>query len=347
MPVRTHVVQPGEFLIRIAAEHGTTLAAILAANPQITNPGLIHVGDVITLPDMGAAPAATGAPGQVVVQPGDTLSGIAARVGVTLDQLLAANPSVTDPDLIIVGQIITIPSGDKVRVVGPTPPAAPPSGTPVAGEPVAGDTPAMDWTQESIAVRMRHVMALLVDTYGYADVAAAGIVGNLKAESAVIPNRLEGSASATPMRGKRASDPGGPDVDFTAQEIMDLDPASGPARHGIGLAQWTARGRRSALFAHEFAGRALREAIVFDMDAQVDFIATELRTTHARVDEVLRSPGVTLEQASDKVTLDYETPGGVLTADFRPLPSSDLGLQRVLADRRRDAQAALTAFRAP
>jgi LysM repeat protein/Tol biopolymer transport system component len=44
-----------------------------------------------------------------IVQPGDTLSGIAERFGVSLSQLLAANPQIVNPNVIVVGQRITIP----------------------------------------------------------------------------------------------------------------------------------------------------------------------------------------------------------------------------------------------
>jgi LysM repeat protein len=43
------------------------------------------------------------------VQFGDSLDGIASRLGVSLSALLAANPSLTDPNLIYTGQVITIP----------------------------------------------------------------------------------------------------------------------------------------------------------------------------------------------------------------------------------------------
>ncbi len=39
----------------------------------------------------------------------DTLSGIAAWLGVTVEALLAANPQITDPDLIFPGQVINVP----------------------------------------------------------------------------------------------------------------------------------------------------------------------------------------------------------------------------------------------
>lgn len=45
------------------------------------------------------------------VKPGDTLSKIATRNGVTLAQLRQANPQVTDPNKIKVGDVINVPNG--------------------------------------------------------------------------------------------------------------------------------------------------------------------------------------------------------------------------------------------
>ncbi|HZR97554.1 MAG TPA: LysM peptidoglycan-binding domain-containing protein [Chloroflexota bacterium] len=58
------------------------------------------------------------------VQPNDTLSGIAQRFSISLGELLAANPQITDPNLIVVGQPLTIPDGDGSA------PIPPPSGDP-------------------------------------------------------------------------------------------------------------------------------------------------------------------------------------------------------------------------
>jgi hypothetical protein len=44
-----------------------------------------------------------------VVQPGDTLGGIARRFGVSLSALLRANPQIDDPDRIFPGQVLNIP----------------------------------------------------------------------------------------------------------------------------------------------------------------------------------------------------------------------------------------------
>src|SRR5205085_7711811 len=46
----TYTVQAGDTLSKIAARNGLTLAQLLQANPQITNPDRIKVGDVLTLP---------------------------------------------------------------------------------------------------------------------------------------------------------------------------------------------------------------------------------------------------------------------------------------------------------
>ena len=46
----TYVVRAGDTLGKIASRMGTSLSALLAVNPQIKNPSLIYVGQVINLP---------------------------------------------------------------------------------------------------------------------------------------------------------------------------------------------------------------------------------------------------------------------------------------------------------
>lgn len=55
----TYTVQAGDSLSRIAARNGLTLAQLLQANPQITDPNRIKVGDVVNLPDGSGANEAT------------------------------------------------------------------------------------------------------------------------------------------------------------------------------------------------------------------------------------------------------------------------------------------------
>ena len=47
---------------------------------------------------------------EYTVVSGDSLAAIAAAHGLSLSQLLAANPQITNPDLIQAGQILTIPA---------------------------------------------------------------------------------------------------------------------------------------------------------------------------------------------------------------------------------------------
>jgi LysM repeat protein len=51
-----YIVQPGDYLSEIANTYGTTVAAILALNPQITDPNLIYPGEVLRIPQ-GTIPA--------------------------------------------------------------------------------------------------------------------------------------------------------------------------------------------------------------------------------------------------------------------------------------------------
>lgn len=99
-----YVVILGDTLSEIADRFGVTVAAILAANPDITDPDLIEAGQIIWIPIQSVSES-------YIVQSGDTLTGIAARFGLTLQQLVAANPQIPNPDRIYPGQRINIPSG--------------------------------------------------------------------------------------------------------------------------------------------------------------------------------------------------------------------------------------------
>ncbi len=51
-------IRPGDSLSRIAGFHGISLKLLLALNPQIDNPNLIHPGQVILVPEHSTSPAA-------------------------------------------------------------------------------------------------------------------------------------------------------------------------------------------------------------------------------------------------------------------------------------------------
>jgi len=156
-------------------------------------------------------------------------------------------------------------------------------------------------------------MKLLVEKYGYPVNGAAGLVGNLYAESQVIPNRIEGSNAASPMT---AEDFQGMPRTFTPEEVMNRvdqkDRKEGPRLPGVGLAQWTKSSRRKGLFQHAYEGRVLGAGILWNMDAQVDYLASELRAKYPDVDAVLRDAAVTADDACDEVVYSFEIPGAVV-----------------------------------
>jgi LysM repeat protein len=67
------------------------------------------------------SPTAVPTPAQVVytVKAGETLSQIAVRYGVTVDQIIAANPKIKNPNKIVAGDRIVIPQPLPSEIVDP------------------------------------------------------------------------------------------------------------------------------------------------------------------------------------------------------------------------------------
>jgi N-acetylmuramoyl-L-alanine amidase len=113
-----HVISKGDSLSSIAAQDGLSVDALAAANGLSPNTQLL-AGSTIQIPPQGvsavapstteetsettsaAVPASTSTSGAYVVQPGDTLSAIAARAGVSANSLAAANGLNPDAFLLI------------------------------------------------------------------------------------------------------------------------------------------------------------------------------------------------------------------------------------------------------
>jgi LysM repeat protein len=112
----TYQVVTGDTLGRIASKYGTTVAALVTAN-RLTNPSLIRIGQVLTVPGAAAAPAAA-SPAAVpttittttsyTVARGDTLIGIAAKYGATVAAIQSAN-GMKGSTLIRIGQVLSVP----------------------------------------------------------------------------------------------------------------------------------------------------------------------------------------------------------------------------------------------
>ena len=137
------LVQRGDTLWDIALEHGTTVEALVALN-DISDPSLIRIGQRIVLHPPSAPwsppPAAPAPPAPIihVVQPDETLWGIAVHYGTTVPALVAAN-QISNPSLMRIGQTLAIP-----QLASPPQPAAepaPPAPAPIREHVVqAGET---------------------------------------------------------------------------------------------------------------------------------------------------------------------------------------------------------------
>ncbi|PHX67903.1 MAG: peptidoglycan-binding protein [Cyanobium sp. Baikal-G2] len=105
------VVKPGETLSEIADRHGVSLTRLMQAN-GISNPNVITAGQSLRLPGSSTATAGSARGGSITVQPGDTLSDIADRQGVSLNQLMQAN-GITNPNMVVAGQKLVLPGSRR------------------------------------------------------------------------------------------------------------------------------------------------------------------------------------------------------------------------------------------
>ncbi|MDQ0373657.1 lytic transglycosylase domain-containing protein [Cellulomonas humilata] len=122
-----YTVVAGDTVSRIAAKHGTTVAAVIAAN-GLDSRAFIRIGQSLSIP--GAAAAATAAPAPAAVaqsagsvshtvRSGDTVTAIAAKHGATVAAVVAAN-GLDSRALIRIGQTLTVPVPAPAASVGNT-----------------------------------------------------------------------------------------------------------------------------------------------------------------------------------------------------------------------------------
>jgi len=133
-----HQIRSGDTLYALASRFGTTVDAILRANPG-TDPASLRVGQLLCIPtamvpSVPAVPPPGRPPGPACpsgflyqIRSGDTFYAIARTHGTTVDALRRANPRV-NPNSLRVGQLICIPTGLAPSV--PSQPACPAGATP-------------------------------------------------------------------------------------------------------------------------------------------------------------------------------------------------------------------------
>jgi LysM repeat protein len=111
----TYTVSRGDTLKSIAARYNTTMDVLANLN-GIYNYNLIYEGQRLRVPTASTNTAPPPAPqpapsaaGTYVVQWGDTLRKIAARMNISVNDLIAVNPQLWNPNLIYAGEVINLP----------------------------------------------------------------------------------------------------------------------------------------------------------------------------------------------------------------------------------------------
>lgn len=129
---------------------------------------------------------------------------------------------------------------------------------------------------------------------GLTPAGAAGLMGNLQAESGLNPRNLQNSFE------KKL---GHTDASYTA--AVDSGAYANFAKDcaGYGLAQWTHSSRKAALLAYAKA----RGASIGDLEMQLDFLLKELAGSFRGVLATLKT-AATVREESDAVLLQFERP---------------------------------------
>lgn len=144
-----------------------------------------------------------------------------------------------------------------------------------------------------------------LSSHGMTEAGTAGMMGNIYAESGMIPNRVEILCL------KRLKEIGKIYTDATYTAFVDdgtisreqfLHPLP-DKQYGYGLCQWTSPGRKDQLY--DFAKS--QKVSIGDLKMQLEFLVSELKTSYSKVWEVLHTTN-DIKSASDIVLTKFEMP---------------------------------------
>ena len=197
-----HVVERGETLSELAVRHRTTTAELVALN-GLLNADTIRIGQSLRLPATSPTatvnPSTTASPGAAQsyqVKPGDTLSEIAASVGVSADALARHN-GIANPHLLWSGQVLDVPSTAASSTAASNTAASSPAATVAAAAPQGvSHTVAAGESLSAIAGRYGVSVDRLVVANGIRDPNLV-VVGQRLAIPALLPVELFGSRAGS------------------------------------------------------------------------------------------------------------------------------------------------------
>ncbi len=129
--MKPYTVVAGDTMRHIAQQHlgdANLWKVVWKANPKVTNPALLRIGQVLNIPTTEPDPIQAVTPEMLADVPvlyqahlvvaGETLSHIARHYlgdASRWPEIFAANPELTDPSRIVVGQVLSIPGKALAR----------------------------------------------------------------------------------------------------------------------------------------------------------------------------------------------------------------------------------------
>lgn len=130
------------------------------------------------------------------------------------------------------------------------------------------------------------------------EIGVAALMGNLQAESGLIPYRVQGDFSDGYVNSITYTEK------VNSGEISEYDFVNnGPGGGGYGLAQWTFSSRKQALYDMYKTGYPS----IGDVNLACNYLLYELKTDYVDVYWTLVN-AISIKQASDKVLHDFERP---------------------------------------
>ncbi|WP_340004606.1 LysM peptidoglycan-binding domain-containing protein [Paenibacillus sp. FSL K6-0276] len=108
--MKIHIVKQGDSLYSLSQKYGVPLQKIIEANPQISNPNVLAVGEKVKIP---TAPVSVPENSEVyykhTVKQGDTLWKLSKAWGIPLKDMVEANPQLKNPNVLMLGEVVNIP----------------------------------------------------------------------------------------------------------------------------------------------------------------------------------------------------------------------------------------------
>jgi N-acetylmuramoyl-L-alanine amidase len=245
-----HTVQPGETLWSIAAADGLSPSALAAAN-GLSPDAHVVLGTTIQIPAAGAGsaapvPAAPPPPsGAHTVLPGETLSGIAARAGVSVHELAWMNG--LSPDGVLVsGTGLKLPVAASSGQAG-APAAAPTYVPPAPPSPTPGRVTSTDVASIAASNGVPASLAAAIgwQESGFNNAMVSG--ANARGVMQVTPGTwqwVQQNLASSPLDPSSSSDNVKAGVLYLRQLLRDTggDPAQAAAAYYQGLGSLRARG---------------------------------------------------------------------------------------------------------